>query len=365
MKIVTTSYDKDGTFNNPYAWLKRVSFYTGILEKLAAEHEVISIERIDYEGWLQLNGVFYYFIRLKRRVVFFPRRMHRFIRKQGPDIVLVHGFIFPLQIIQLRLALGKRTKIIVQNHAEKPASGIRSFFQRLADRCIDTYFFTSSEMAREWIERGIIRKEKKVVEIMEVSSAFSYNEKDRRKNLVDVKAPTFLWVGRLNANKNPSTVVKAFLNFLSWQPQARLNMIYQEDELLDDIKKLIRANKQASGAIVLVGQVPHRQLQDWYNGADFFISGSHYESGGVAACEAMSCGCIPVLTNIISFQKMTNRGTCGLLYEAGNEKDLLNCLLQTQKMDLNKEREKVLAQFNKELSFEAIAQKIDQAITAL
>lgn len=365
MRIVTTSYDKDGTFNDPYAWLKRIGFYTGILEKLAADHEVISIERIDYEGWLQMSGVFYYFIRLKRKVVFFPWRMHRFIRKQGPDVVLVHGFIFPLQIIQLRFSLGRKVKIIVQNHAEKPTSGIRSFFQRIADRFIDAYFFTSSEMAGEWIERGIIRKEKKVVEIMEVSSVFSYNEKDRRKSLDDVEAPTFLWIGRLNANKDPITVVKAFLNFLSYQPQARLNMIYQEDELLDDIRKLIGANKQSSGAIALLGQVPHRQLQEWYNDADFFISGSHYESGGVAACEAMSCGCIPVLTNIISFQKMTNRGTCGLLYEAGNEKDLLNCLLQTQKMDMNKEREKVLEQFNKELSFEAIAQKIDKAITAL
>ncbi|WP_276501951.1 glycosyltransferase family 4 protein [Terrimonas pollutisoli] len=365
MKIVTTSYAKDETFNNPYAWLKRISFYTGILEKLAADHEVISIERINYEGWLQLNGVFYYFMRLKRNVVFFPWRMHRFIRKQRPDIVLVHGFIFPLQIIQLRLSLGKRPKIIVQNHAEKPASGVRSFFQRLADHVIDAYFFTSPEMAREWTERGIIRKEKKVVEIMEVSSVFSYSEKDRRKNLDNVKGLTFLWVGRLNANKDPITVVKAFVNFLSHQPQARLNMIYQEDVLLNDIKQLIGANRQAAGAIVLAGQVPHRQLQEWYNAADFFISGSHYESGGVAVCEAMSCGCIPVLTNIISFQMMTNRGACGLLYEAGNEKNLLNCLLQTQKMDINKEREKVLEQFNKELSFEAIAQKIDKAITAL
>ena len=365
MRIVTTSYDKDETFDNPYAWLKRISFYTGILEKLAADHEVISIERINYEGWLQLNGVFYYFMRLKRNVVIFPWRMHHFIRRQNPDIVLVHGFIFPLQIIQLRLALGRKAKIIVQNHAEKPTSGIRSFFQRIADRCISAYFFTSAEMALEWVERGIIKQGKKVVEVMEVSSVFWYNEEDRKKRLSDVKATTFLWVGRLNANKDPITVVKAFLNFLAYQPSARLTMIYQEDEVLGEIKKLIGTNKQAADAICLVGKVPHQRQQEWYNGADFFISGSHYESGGVAVCEAMSCGCIPILTNITSFQKMTNGGTCGLLYEAGNEKDLLNRLLQTQKMDLNKEREKVLEQFNKELSFEAIAQRIDKAINAL
>lgn len=365
MRIVTTSYEKADTFNNPYTWLNRISFYTGILEKLAAEHEMISIERINYEGWVQLNGVFYYFMRLKRNVVIFPWRMHHFIRKQNPDIVLVHGFIFPLQIIQLRLALGRKVKIVVQNHAEKPSSGMRSFFQRLADRYINAYFFTSAEMAREWLERGIIKNGKKVVEVMEVSSVFWYNEEDRKKRLDNGKTPTFLWVGRLNVNKDPITVVMAFLKFLAYQPSARLTMIYQEDELLEEIKKLIGTNKQAADAIVLVSKVPHQQLQEWYNGADFFISGSHYESGGVAVCEAMSCGCIPVLTNITSFQKMTNGGACGLLYEAGDEQALLDCLLQTQTLDIDKERKKVLEQFNKELSFEAIAQKIDKAINAL
>ena len=52
-------------------------------------------------------------------------------------------------------------------------------------------------------------------------------------------------------------------------------------------------------------------------------------------------------------------------YEAGNEKALLDCLLQTQQMDIKKERTQVLEQFNKELSFDAIAQKIDKAVNAL
>jgi len=364
MKIISVGYIKTAEFDNPHDWLKRISFYTGILEELAKWHEVISIERINYKGVYQHKGVTYYFIRLKRKVVLFPWRMHQFIKKQKPDVVLVHGFIFPLQIIQLGWVLGGKVKIIVQNHAEKPSPGVRDFFQRIADRYISTYLFTSAEMGMEWVEKGIIGSKEKIGEVMEVSAAFSTLEK-RNDKTSNSGLPVFLWVGRLNANKDPQTVVSAFIKFLSFQPSAKLYMIYQTEELLQQVRKMIHSNDKAGEAIQLIGQIPNQQLQEWYFKADFFISGSHYESGGVALCEAMSCGCIPLLTDILSFRKMTGPGKCGLLYETGNDKALLNILLETQKMNLQKERIKVLQQFKEELSFEAIAGKINHVLISL
>jgi glycosyltransferase involved in cell wall biosynthesis len=142
-------------------------------------------------------------------------------------------------------------------------------------------------------------------------------------------------------------------------------MIYQSDELLHEINLLLDSNKQDRDAIVLVGSIPHRQLLNWYNSADFFISASHYEGSGVAVSEAMSCGCIPVTSNFISFKKMTGPRKCGLLFETGNEKDLLAALFQAKEMDIEKERTKVIKQFNEELSFEAIAKKINSVIATL
>lgn len=366
MKIISTSYIKTGEFDNPQDWLKRIDFYTGILEELARQHEVISIERINYEGMYQQNGVHYQFIHLKKKIALFPWRMHRFIKKQQPDVVLVHGFIFPLQIIQLRWTLGKKVKIIVQNHAEKPTPGIKSFFQRLADRYISVYFFTSDTMGNEWIEKGIIAGKGKIVEVMEVSSPFNSMDKEEKNALTRASdARIFLWVGRLNDNKDPLTVVKAFINFISFQPSAKLYMIYHTEELLQPIKELISLNDKAKEAIILIGQISNHQLEAWYKRADFFISGSHYESGGVAVCEAMACGCIPIVTNIDSFRYMTGTGKCGFLYEPGNDKALLEILLQTPEIDMGKEQAKVLKQFKEELSFEAIAGKINKVISSL
>src|SRR5688572_24126536 len=103
MKIISTSYITTPEFTDPTAWLKRVSFYTGILEELAKLHEVASIERISYEGRVDQNGVRYVFLMHKGKLIRLPWRMHQVIMNYKPDVVFVNGLIFPLQVIQLRL----------------------------------------------------------------------------------------------------------------------------------------------------------------------------------------------------------------------------------------------------------------------
>jgi glycosyltransferase involved in cell wall biosynthesis len=122
---------------------------------------------------------------------------------------------------------------------------------------------------------------------------------------------------------------------------------------------------KATAAIKLVDNIVHEELQNWYNSADFIISGSHYEGSGIAVCEGMSCGCIPIVTSIPSFTKMTGPGKCGILYTAGNETALLNALLKTKTLDIAAEKNKVLQQFYEQLSFSAIAKKLSNIIRSL
>jgi glycosyltransferase involved in cell wall biosynthesis len=110
----------------------------------------------------------------------------------------------------------------------------------------------------------------------------------------------------------------------------------------------------------LIGKAANDDLLYWYNSADFILSGSHYEGSGTAICEAMSCGCVPVITDIFSFRMMTNKGKCGILYEAGNETALLAALMRTQLMDIAEQRAMSLAYFKSNLSFEAIARKVQE-----
>jgi glycosyltransferase involved in cell wall biosynthesis len=362
MKILSTSYTNTPGFNDPVQWLDRIDFYTGILEALAKDHEVESIEQISYTGELEREGVKYHFLDLKKSKNYFPQRLHGFIKKRKPDVVLVNGFIFPLQVMQLRMALGKAVKIIILHRGEKPCSGIKGSLQKMADQMINAYLFSSAEFGKVWIRAGNMSDQQKIHEVIQASSVFKPGNRTIARSELQVKgSPLFLWVGRLNENKDPRTVVKAFLKFLKLQPAAKLYMIYQTEELLPEIRSLLQ-QEEAPGAIALVGKVPHDELQNWYNAADFIISGSHHEGSGIGVCEAMSCGCVPVVTDIISFRAMTGNGKCGMRYEPGNEAGLLNALLQANEMDMEAERQRTLQQFNEELSFEAIAKKIKNVI---
>ena len=216
----------------------------------------------------------------------------------------------------------------------------------------------------EWANRNPgIRHDKKE---MEASSVFYVMEKEKARAKTGVTGDiSFLWVGRLDANKDPLTVIKAFGDFIKYQPSAKLYMIYHTDELYEEIASYCEKETILEIGIKLVGKVLHDEMLYWYNSVDFIVSGSHYEGSGVAVCEAMSCGCIPILTNIQSFRTMTGPGKCGLLYQPGNEEDLLVMLLKTKELNIETERGRVLRQFKDELSFDAIARKINQVITSL
>lgn len=366
MKFVFTSYSSSPEYNLPEDWLDRINAYTGILEKLGIEHTVTGIERINYEGEYEKNNVQYLFTRQTKRTVRFPFRQHRLVKKLKPDVVFINGLIFPLQVIQLRWKLGKAVKIIMLHRGERPFRGLKGYLQKLADRMIDAYLFTSAEFGKEWMQFGNISSQKKIYEVIQGSSVFYPEEKTSAREKLGInRSLIFLWVGRFNANKDPLTVVKAFLKFIEVEPRAKLYMIYQTEELLNEIRNLIPLQKNTNEAIRLVGKIEHQQMQTWYSAADFILSSSYHEGSGIAVCEAMSCGCIPILSDIVSFRKMTGSGKCGLLYEPGNEGELLKVLLQTAELNMQEERNKTLQQFKTELSFEAIARKIEQVIASL
>lgn len=367
MRFVFASYVYSPNFHEPAAWLKRINAYAGIQEALSRTNEVISIEQINYRGLHISGGVDYRFERYPAAALrYYPRKLNRFIKSLQPDVVVIQSLDFPLQVMWLRLTLGRQVKIMAQNHAERPANGLKKQLQRLADNYIDAYVFASYSMGVEWVAAGNLASASKIHEAMEVSSVFYPVNGEIAKQHTGVKGnPVFLWIGRLNENKDPLNVVKAFLRFTQQEPNARLYMIYHTDELLPDIQALLATQSELAHTVILIGKVAHTNLLYWFNSADFIISGSHYEGSGAAVCEAMSCGCVPVVTDILSFRMITNNGDCGILYPPGNEDALLEALYKTRQIDFWNKRKRSLDYFKTSLSFEAIAVQIERIAQSL
>ncbi|MBK5277344.1 MAG: glycosyltransferase family 4 protein [Bacteroidia bacterium] len=363
MRVIHLSYRvPKPKFTDPEAWLKRISFSVVVMESMADYSEVIGIYHIDYEGVLTKNQVTYHFPGFNRWQLLLPFQFNRYVAKLKPRAIIVHGLIFPWQIIMLRWQVGSGVKIIAQHHAERPLKDFRQYLQQWADRYIKAYMFASIELGMRWVEKGQIRDSMKIKEIIGTSSIFNPIQKKVAKSFTKVsEGKIFLWVGRLDTNKDPITLIKAFSQFSIKNSNVHLYVIFQGDELIEEVKMQVMTFK-AEAQITLVGKVEHDDLLYWYNSADFIISSSHYEGSGIAICEAMSCGCIPILTNIPSFQMMTNGGRIGFLYEPGDENGLRNAVTQSLSLDQLSERKKVLRHFNAALSGNANARKIMDVI---
>jgi glycosyltransferase involved in cell wall biosynthesis len=276
------------------------------------------------------------------------------VKRLKPDVVLVHGLISPWQVIGLRFTLGPSARIMIQHHAERPFRDFRKYIQQWADRYVQAYLFASKDLGAMWVNEGQIKHPSKIKEVMEGSSSFHPIDPNRAKEFTHVKdGKVFLWVGDLTINKDPLLAARAFIEFMKQDRTVNLYMVYQERHLEEDLKKLVQGYEN----IHLVGRVKHEELLYWYNAAHYIISTSHYEGSGIAVCEAMACGCIPILSNIPSFRMMTSNGECGLLFNCDDENDLVKKLQQSLQLPLETQRELVLKKFRNDLSFEAIARK--------
>jgi glycosyltransferase involved in cell wall biosynthesis len=366
MRYVFVSYNYTPEFDDPQAWFIRTLGYTGLMDQLSKRHEVINVKQINYEGIVNHNNIAYHFVNFSKKKLHFNFQLNCYVKSLNPDVVIFHGLHQPVQLIQLGLMLGKHTRIIVQNHAEKPfPAGIKKSLQKMADKYADAYLFASHDMGIEWVTAGNLKSPGKIHEVMEVSSIFSPVNRSEATAKTKAKGkPVFLWVGRLNDNKDPLNVVRAFLKFAQSSPGAKLYMIFHTEELLSEIKDLLSSSPNRE-AIELIGKVLHADLLYWYNSADFILSGSHYEGSGTAICEAMSCGCVPLVTDILSFRMITNNGECGVLYEPGNEAALLEVLKQTKQMNVAEKRRLSIEYYKQNLSFEVIAERIEEIAMSL
>ena len=366
IKLIDLNYHMHSDISEPSEVMELQKASTGFVKFINRKLVLTLVKHMNYEGERSANGITCNFFKRKNSFFSIPFKTHRFIKIQSPDIILIQGLIFPAQIIALKMLVGRKVKFIVQHHGERPYQGIKKMFQRIADRSIHKYLFTSIDNANEWIESGIISSKEKCCEVLEASTDFNRRDKERSKRLLGLDGnKNFLWVGRLNIGKDPLTVIRAFEKYIAIYPEAKLYMIYQSIELLPEIEKQLSKNEGIKNAVVLQGKVFHDDLAAWYSAADFYISGSHKEGSGYALIEAMACGCIPVATKIPSFSMITDNGKVGFLFEPGNKDALLTAMMHAQLTDAGQMRNKILQHFQQELSFEAISRKIQELVATL
>ncbi|HZO90937.1 MAG TPA: glycosyltransferase family 4 protein [Chthonomonadaceae bacterium] len=364
MHVACVSYFYDRFLDSPEALLERYETLTGWVEGLAAAGaEVTVVQRFAGDAEIARNGVLYMFVRDPAwRFGSLPdmaRQVNRAVARLRPDIVHIHGMGFARQAWWLRRLL-PTTPLLLQDHAGSPPTRwMNRRTLRLALESVDAVSFTVPEQARPWIEAGILRADKPLVELPEGSSPFRLRSRAEARAYTGLTGdPLCLWVGRLNANKDPLTVLRGFARTLACLPTARLAMVYSAEDLLPAVQAWLAANPAAASRVRLLGCLPHAELEAIYNSADFFLLGSDYDGGsGYSVLEALSCGVVPIITDIPSFRAALRNGEYGGLWPVGNAEALADTLLAWHRRLQPGTQQRQRDYFEQHLSFEAIGRQ--------
>ena len=328
------------------------------IKELAQRAEVFVFYRFYRDVVVDFEGATYYFIRDELPPMLrhwhvartFANRVSDILSNLSLDIIHAHSQNAALFHFNLRRKV-KSIPYIVQDHGA-PKSISYVYLKKLLLNKVDALLMSAEGMEVEWVKYGIFLK-KQCYFVMEASSEFG--DVEMIEQIERTSDFVLLWVGNLDGNKDPLTLLKAFKQFVVKQEHARLNMIFKHTDLLSEVQKIIDEDPVLTASVNLIGYVERRLMVNYYNSSDIMISTSYKEGSGYAVIEAMSCGLTPILTAIPSFIELTKNAKIGALFTPGNAEELSVRMLEVYESKKYLHRNMVKLFFENNFSYSSIA----------
>lgn len=135
-----------------------------------------------------------------------------------------------------------------------------------------------------------------------------------------------LFLGRLDERKGVMVMIRAFRKFLSVHPDSRL-VIAGKGPLDADAKALSR-ELGMEDRVEFKGFIPFGEIPSYYRSADVYVSPAlGGESFGIVLLEAMAAGTPVIASRIHGYSQVITDTENGLLFETGDEDDLVRKML--------------------------------------
>lgn len=375
VRVVQIGFHLDRQGRRPEALLAAWPTLPGLASAVARDgFDVCVVQPAVQDTFLRREGVAYHFVRerpavLRRgtpgsRPVHAPARaLLDVVTGLDPSVVHVNGLGTPSHARYLKQRL-PGIRILAQDHADRLPPRWRRRATRRAMRAFDGVAFTAREQATPFFRTRMFPPELPVYEVPEASTAFTPGDPQQARRVTGLHGdPCLLWLGRLNANKDPLTVLDGVAAAAPSLPDVQLWCCYQDAPLLDAVRRRVGEDPALANRVHLLGARPHGQVETLLQAADALVQGSHREGSGYAIIEAMACGARPVVTDIPSFRRLA--GEVGLLWSTGDARSLHGALLRLGRTVDPGQRARVRRHFERELSWDAVGRRMGSVYRAL
>ena len=256
----------------------------------------------------------------------FAESVVRFQQRQGIEYDLIHSHYWLSGIVAIELSRRWNAPHIATFHTlartkQRARAGERESAERASveQRIIDS---AKALVVSTHIERDDISKLYEVkgahIEVMPPGvDTTLFNPTDTRAARRELNLPdkrTILYVGRIEPLKGLDILLRA-VSLLREEEENHLLIIggsLENDPELLRLKSLA-TELDISDIVTFTGAVSQERLPAYYSAADIFVLPSWYESFGLAALEAMSCGTPVVVSRVGGLTTFIEHGKTGYL----------------------------------------------------
>lgn len=335
----------------------------------ALGHDVTVLARSAQNAEVQRDGVRYCFATDRHPPVLRSWQSSApiiaMLKKIRPQVVHFHGLDFVVFLMRIGMALPGPTRIFAEYHGDSDHRFPLDFLQRIVLRRIAGLIFANARKADETSARlGLARARCHLA----VECAPDRKMEDRgpaRRRTGFRGDPVIIWNSRAIARRNPELVIDSYERHLKANPDAtcRFYMMVPDWDagILERIRAMsVRSEQLRDRFTLMVGRKPQAAMTDYYNSADFIISGSEDDPYGYGVADAMSCGVIPVVPESSTFLEITRGGKVGLLWDVTDPASLVKALgrLPTDRREIAACSCEVFGVFQEDLSMSAQARSL-------
>lgn len=268
--------------------------------------------------------------------------LSNFIKKNKPDLVIVHGYSTH---IWTKLAIahsGEHVKLIHVEHNREKYTSFRSFLMRKLDKYTDKYICVSKGVANHLIKQGIDDSKVEVI-----YNGIDVQKFDLQKEAHDIF--TAGMVARFSKQKDQMTLIKA-IEYLVKEKNEQIKLLLMgEGKTKKRCKEYVKEHNMEDYIEFIDGN-----FKDLIVKTDVFVLSTHYEGLPLVICEAMASKTPVIGTDVIGVNEIIVNNETGLLVKENDIVDLANKVMELRKNKLkreeieNKSYEWVLKNFNKE-----------------
>ncbi len=361
MRVVHVSLVRPKGRPDPEALLAAWPTLGDVAEAVAeAGVETTVVQSFHRDAELRRNGVLYRFVAEAalpgRPTGLDPGRMARAVRAADPDVIHVNGLDFAWHT---RVLCGLGPPVLAQDHA----SAALPLLARWGLAKVAGLAFTDVAQAGPILARARLRRDPPVFAVPESSTRFTPGDQVAAQAASGVHGdPAVLWVGRLQAKKDPLTMLDAVERAAARLPDLRLWCCFHEAPMLEAVRARIAASPVLSQRVRLLGRRPRDEIETLCRAADLFVSTSRFEGSGYALIEAIACGATPVVSDIPSFRALTGAGAIGALVPVGDAEAFASAQVEAAHRP---DRAAVVEHFRRHLSFQRVGRRLAEVYAAL